>query len=220
MCCETWCFLVPWSLVEVSVFGSSSGIAPLQVPGRGSVCLQGWVFELLVWQQTVPAWLLYCRPHVILGLVFVNSPSDIVKFLDCCCTWMGVIVVIPLDFRPLFSGDCIGVLALKLSRNFRFLLSRGLFPQQWRRAVITPIPKGPLSSLVSGYRSISLTPILSKIYERLISPRLSCLMERSGLFPSHQYSYRKGVGLWVLEMHYCILCVLARASWMVAGSLQ
>ena len=69
-----------------------------------------------------------------------------------------------------------------------------MFPRQWRRAVIAPIPKDLLSSLVSGYQPISLTPILSKIYERLISTRLCCFMERSGLFPSHQYAYRKGVG--------------------------
>ena len=96
---------------------------------------------------------------------------------------MGVVVLIALDFPPLLSGDSIG--RPKLSRISRIMLSRGVFLRQLRRPVVTPFPKGPLSSLVFGYRPISLTPNLSKIYERLISTRLCCFMERSGLFPSH-----------------------------------
>ena len=74
------------------------------------------------------------------------------------------------------------MLATKLSLISRILLTCDVFPGQWRRAVITPIPKGPLSSLVSGYRPISLTSILSKIYVRLVSTRLYCFMEGSVLF--------------------------------------
>ena len=33
---------------------------------------------------------------------------------------------------------------------------------------MTPIPKGPLSALVCNYRPISITPVLSKVFERLI----------------------------------------------------
>ena len=51
-----------------------------------------------------------------------------------------------------------------------------------------------LCSLILGYWTISFTPILSKIYEGQTSTMLCCFMERSGLFPSHQYAYKNRVG--------------------------
>ena len=59
---------------------------------------------------------------------------------------------------------------------------------------MTPIPKGPLSALVCIYRPISITPVLLKVFERLITLRFGRFLERSGVLSSHQYSYRKGLG--------------------------
>ena len=59
---------------------------------------------------------------------------------------------------------------------------------------MTPIPKGPLSALVCNYRPISVTPVLSNVFERLISLCFSRFLERSGVLPSHQYSYRNNLG--------------------------
>ena len=59
---------------------------------------------------------------------------------------------------------------------------------------MTPIPKGPLSALVCNYRPISITPVLLKVFERLIALRFGHFLERSGVLPSHQYSYRKRLG--------------------------
>ena len=44
------------------------------------------------------------------------------------------------------------------------------------------------------YRPILITPVLSKVFERLISLRFGRFLERSGVLSSHQYSYRKGLG--------------------------
>ena len=67
-------------------------------------------------------------------------------------------------------------------------------PLKWRIADVTPIPKGPLSALVCNYWPISITPVLSKVFEKLIALRFSRFLERSGVLSSHQYSYRKGLG--------------------------
>ena len=61
-------------------------------------------------------------------------------------------------------------------------------------ADVSPIPKGPLSALVCNYRPISITPVLSKVFEMLIALRFGRIFERSGVLSSHQYSYRKGLG--------------------------
>ena len=59
---------------------------------------------------------------------------------------------------------------------------------------MTPIPKGHLSALVCNYRPISITPVLSKVSEMLISLRFGRFLERSGVLSSHQYLYRKSLG--------------------------
>ena len=85
------------------------------------------------------------------------------------------------------SEDCFCSCS-KLSCLFRRLSRGGEFPLEWRIADVTPIPKGPLSALVCNYRPISITPVL------LIASRFGCFLERSGVLPSHQYSYRKRLG--------------------------
>ena len=47
-------------------------------------------------------------------------------------------------------------------------VSRGIVPAAWRTAVITPVPKCTPVSGVSDLRPISVTPILSRMVERLI----------------------------------------------------
>ena len=61
-------------------------------------------------------------------------------------------------------------------------------------ANVTPIPKGPPSSSASNYRPISITPILLKVFERLVSVRLGHFMEGRGVLPTTQFAYRKGLG--------------------------
>ena len=59
---------------------------------------------------------------------------------------------------------------------------------------MTPVPKGPPSSSVANYRPISITSVLSKVFERLVSVSLGQFMERSGVLPTTQFAYRKDLG--------------------------
>ena len=100
----------------------------------------------------------------------------------------------PLGMFPLFLKRTADVLALHLSVVFRWLLRLGSFPACWRQANVTPIPKGPSSSSVANYRPISITPVLSKVFERLVAVRLGRFMEHCGMLPTTQFAYRKGLG--------------------------
>ena len=82
----------------------------------------------------------------------------------------------------------------RLSVVFRRLVHLGSFPACWRQANVTPIPKGPPSSSVANYRPISITSVLSKVFECLVSVRLGRFMDSSGVLPTTQFAYRKGVG--------------------------
>ena len=83
----------------------------------------------------------------------------------------------------------------RLSVEFRRLVRLGSFPACWRQANVTIIPKGPPSTSVANYRPISITSVLSKVVQRLVSVRLGRFMERSGVLPTTQFAYRKGVGI-------------------------
>ena len=63
----------------------------------------------------------------------------------------------------------------------------------WRQVNVTPILKGPPSS-VANYRPISITSVLSKVFETLVSVHLGQFMERNGVLPTTQFAYRKGLG--------------------------
>ena len=50
------------------------------------------------------------------------------------------------------------------------------------------------SSSIDNYRTISISSVLSKVFERLVSVRLGRFMERSGVLPTTQVAHRKGLG--------------------------
>ena len=110
-----------------------------------------------------------------------------------------------LDLDPYGGSDPLGVFPLFLKRTadvlspghsvlFRRLVRLDSFPACWRHANVTHIPKGSPSSSVANYRPISITSVLSKVFERLVSVSLGRFMERSGVLPTTQFAYRKGLG--------------------------
>ena len=99
-----------------------------------------------------------------------------------------------LGMFPIFLKRTADVMAPCLSAVFRRLVRLGSFPACWRQDNVTPISKGPPSSSVANYRQISITSVLSKVFERLVSVRLGRFMKRSGVLPTTQFAYRKGLG--------------------------
>jgi len=59
-------------------------------------------------------------------------------------------------------------LAHPLSHLYQQSLAHSIVPNQWKSAVIFPLPKIPQPQVCSDYRPISLTSILSRIFERLL----------------------------------------------------
>ena len=100
-----------------------------------------------------------------------------------------------LGMFPLFLRELLMLWPPVLVRVvFRRVVRLGSFLTCWRQANVTPIPKGPPSSTVANYRPISMTLLLSKVLERLVSVRLGGFMERSGVLPTNQFAYQKGMG--------------------------
>ena len=103
---------------------------------------------------------------------------------------------------------------------FRRLVRLGSVPACWRQANVTQIPKGPPSSSVANYRPISITAVLSEVFELLVSVRLGRFMECSGVLQTTQFTYRKGLG--TCDALLCVPHTLQSAleSWQEARIVQ
>ena len=69
----------------------------------------------------------------------------------------------------------------------------GILPKAWKHAIILPIAKpGKDSSVPSNYRPISLTNVLCKTMEKLVTNRLTWYLESNDLLNNAQTGFRKG----------------------------
>lgn len=79
-----------------------------------------------------------------------------------------------------------------LTQLFNAVMSLSYFPSQWKVAEITLILKpGKEPENVKSYRPISLLPVLSKVFEKILLTRLTPLLEESRIIPTHQFGFRQ-----------------------------
>ena len=191
------------------MFGSSSDLSlpPLigaggdlicESPGRQKCCQP-------ILMESSPGIKLICHPSASLTTLAFRS-REVKQLLLDLDSYGGTD---PLGTFPLCLKKTAKVLAPHLSAVFRWLLRLGHFPVCWRVANVTPIAKGPPSSSASNYRPISVTPILSKVFECLVSVRLGRFMEGKGVLPTIQFTYRKGLG--TCDAFLCVVHTLQSA---------
>ena len=195
-----------WSTLKSIVFGMSSPLPPLVGGGGGLVCesvgkadLLSDHFDSKQSRKSVDLPLTRHPSPIIVTCAFRSSEvGRLLLDLDPCGG------TDPLGMFPLFLKRTDDVPALRLSVVFRRLLRLGSFPACWRQTNVTPIPKSPPSSSVTNYRPISITSVLSKVFERLLSVRLGRIMESSGVLPTTQFTYRKWLG--TCDALLCVPC--------------
>lgn len=90
--------------------------------------------------------------------------------------------------------DNIDILASPLAEFFNNCVEQSIFPDQLKLAKVLPIFKKGSKLDPSKYRPISLLPILSKIFEKVILHRLNTHLAVNRLISGRQFGYRKGVG--------------------------
>jgi len=86
---------------------------------------------------------------------------------------------------------CAPELAPVLSKLFRLSYNCGTCPSSWKLADVLPIPKKGRHSDPTNYRPISITSLLCKVMESLVSEQLLDFLETSKLFSDRQYGFRK-----------------------------
>ena len=70
-------------------------------------------------------------------------------------------------------------------------LNQCTFPTLYEEALVTPIYKKGDPSSPGNYRPISSLPILSKVFEKILSSQLTNHFETNQLLSSHQFGFRK-----------------------------
>ena len=59
-------------------------------------------------------------------------------------------------------------ISLPIHHLFNECIRESFIPKQWKAAIITPVPKVQKPTSCQEYRPISVTPILSRLFEKLV----------------------------------------------------
>ena len=79
------------------------------------------------------------------------------------------------------------ILSTIINRSFEI----GQFPQFCKTAKVVPIHKADDPTNLNNYRPISILPIFSKIFEKIVHNKLYSYLQRNRLLSVNQYGFRK-----------------------------
>ena len=100
-------------------------------------------------------------------------------------------------------------LAALLSHIYNNSIGTGEYPTKLKFFIVTPIHKADSKLQVTNYRPISLLPVFSKIFERLVHRRLLNFLMQNNIF-NHQFGFQpsKTTNMAILEIYTKIVNAL------------
>ena len=133
---------------------------------------------------------LVCHSHELTTFAFRSG--EVKKLLLELDPYVGTG---PDGIFPLFFVKAANYLAPKISTVLHKLVRIGGFSMCWRVGNITPVPKsGNANACPSDYCLITITTVLSKVFEHLLAKCLNNFAEKRNLFPNLQLGFCKGLG--------------------------
>ena len=109
-------------------------------------------------------------------------------------------VITNLDSSKASGPDCIPLVVLKncepglsyvLAKLFNKCLKEPCFPDCWNVSLVIPVFKNVGErSTAKNYRPVSLLPVVSKVFEKLVNSRIVDHLEKCDLFSDFQYGFR------------------------------
>ena len=70
------------------------------------------------------------------------------------------------------------------------MIATNNFPNALKTASISPIPKITRPVELKDYRPVSILPVLSKVFEKLVLQQLAVFIERESVYHQYQSGYR------------------------------
>lgn len=97
---------------------------------------------------------------------------------------------INLKMLTLVLPYCVDVIRNLINFSLKF----GVFPNDWKTALILPIPKISTPIEFKDLRPINILPCLSKLLEKIVNTQLKEYLEMNNIIPSVQSGFRKQYG--------------------------
>lgn len=97
------------------------------------------------------------------------------------------------DIQISIVKENIDLLKEPLAYLFNMCYEQGTFPEQLKIAKVLPVYKKGLKTDPKNYRPISLLPVLSKIFEKIVKKRLLSHLNANNIICKRQYGYQKGI---------------------------
>ena len=94
----------------------------------------------------------------------------------------------PVKILKLISDIVSPILSIIIGKSLR----DGVFPASFKKARVVPLHKGGCTSDVSNYRPVSVLPMMSKIFERVVFNQLIDFLDKYNLLNPSQYGFRAG----------------------------
>ena len=84
-------------------------------------------------------------------------------------------------------------IATPICHIFNLSLASNIFPQIWKEAKVIPLPKQTKAAFTgTNSRPISLSPVLSKLLEKIVLDQIQCYFSVNNLTSEYQLAYRVG----------------------------
>ncbi len=89
------------------------------------------------------------------------------------------------------GGEC---MVESLAMLMNVMWQQEFVPDQWLDATITPVFKSGARTQFGNYRGIALMSVVAKVYERVLTDRMTEWLEKRGLIVEEQGGFREGRG--------------------------
>lgn len=121
-------------------------------------------------------------------MLFPTTPTEIDKIIGSLKNDVAAgddeIKVLPIKY----TANIIGPI---LSHIINMMLECGNFPDELKIAKVTPVYKGGGVTSINNYRPISVLPVFSKIFERVINDRITVFFKKYHIITPAQYGFKK-----------------------------
>ena len=85
---------------------------------------------------------------------------------------------------------CGNSILLPLQIIFNNIVAKGIFPDQWKMANVTPVHKKDNKQIIKKYRPISLLPIFAKLFEKMVFQKMYNYFIANNLITKNQSGFR------------------------------
>ena len=129
------------------------------------------------------------------GLNVANSIPDITTDRLEVLKLLNEIDIYKSSAIPTLSSKILKPALISLIDQITFIYNlcfqNGTFPNSWKRAIVTPLPKEGDLSLCTNYRPISQLPLPGKILEQIIHNKIDAFCDTNKILNENQGGFRK-----------------------------